>query len=225
MKFCEGLSIRGDVMRKTALLIDGGHVRAIAQRVGLQYDPNFIENFAHGCIDKEQEDLRRILYYDCPQYRGKHTLPVSGEAMVFRSSDKWLDELASRDLFAIRRGNLVFRGWVPRNVPVTGRALTDDDFRPNFEQKGVDMRVGLDIASMADQRIVERIVLVSADTDMIPAMKHARKAGLHVVGVQMPRPIAEALAPRFLAHCDYCRQVDLLTAGDSKDVEATFQAE
>ena len=48
---------------------------------------------------------------------------------------------------AVRLGVLKFRGYKLKKTPVTGiAALTDADFKPDFEQKGVDMRIGLDIA-------------------------------------------------------------------------------
>lgn len=193
--------------KRTALLIDGGHVRATARRANLVYDPDFIEGFARECVNFDDEDLIRILYYDSPQYRGKQRLPVSGKEYHFKATDKWLEDLASRDLFAVRRGTIAFRGWVPKRIPIAGKEITDDDFRPNFEQKGVDMRVGLDIATLSDRGIVERIVLVSADSDMIPAMKHGRKAGIHIVAAQLPKPPALSLYPKFLAHCDFVRDV------------------
>ncbi|MSP81926.1 MAG: NYN domain-containing protein [Alphaproteobacteria bacterium] len=37
------------------------------------------------------------------------------------------------------------------------------------------MRIGLDIGSLAHDRVVERAILVTADTDMIPAMKLGRR--------------------------------------------------
>jgi uncharacterized LabA/DUF88 family protein len=160
-------------------LIDGGHLRVAARQTGKTYDPNFIERFASQCI-QPHEVLLRVLYYDCPQYRGKQKLPVSGMLHSFTASDSWLEELASKDLFAVRRGTLAFRGWNPRSIPISPRALTDADFAPNFEQKGVDMRIGLDIATISATSRIDRILLSSADTDLIPAMKHARKAGLPV---------------------------------------------
>jgi uncharacterized LabA/DUF88 family protein len=156
-------------MFKVALLIDGGHLRSVCAMASLQYDPNFIEAFAHGCHDPVAETVYRILYYDCPQYRGKQRLPVSGETKDFTASDHWLQDLAGRELFAVRRGTLVFRGWVPRKIPIAGHELSDADFKPNFEQKGVDMRIGLDIATICKERRLDRIILVSADTDLIPA--------------------------------------------------------
>jgi len=67
-----------------------------------------------------------------------------------------------------------------------GAALTDSDFKPDFEQKGVDLRIGLDIATYSVPRLVDRIVLVTGDTDLIPVMKLARRNGVQVVGVELP---------------------------------------
>lgn len=47
-------------------------------------------------------------------------------------------------------------------------------------QKGVDMRIGLDIANITAKKLCTKLVLFSNDADMIPAMKMARKEGVHV---------------------------------------------
>jgi len=194
---------------KVVLLIDGGHLRAVSGKARIEYTPDFIEAFAHSCIDLgEHEKLLRILYYDCPRYRGKKSKPISGEMHNFQATDTWLEDIAVKNYFAVRRGTLAWRGWqLKKDPPVTGKALSDADFRPNFEQKGVDMRIGLDIASISAEKSVDRIILVSADTDMIPAMKHARKSGMQVVGVQLPMPPSIALTKHFLAHTDFRRSV------------------
>lgn len=192
---------------KSILLIDGGFLRVIARHAGRNYNPDFIEAFARVCV-AEGEVLQRVLYYDCPLFRGKIDKPVSGETREFTASDKWLIDLAGRELFAVRRGTLAFRGWVPRSLPLKEAVpLTDEDFRPNFEQKGVDMRIGLDIATISTNGRVDRIVLVSGDTDLIPATKHARKANLQVIGIQLPTPPAQRLAPSLCAHLDGVREV------------------
>lgn len=59
-------------------------------------------------------------------------------------------------------------------------ALTADDLQPNFQQKGVDLRIGLDIARLSLRGIVDTIVLVAGDSDFIPALKFARREGLRV---------------------------------------------
>jgi hypothetical protein len=77
----------------------------------------------------------------------------------------WLRNLARKDLFAVRRGVLKFRGFRPRKVPISADSSTDADFEPVFEQKGVDMRIGLDIALYSQSRTVERIAIITQDTD------------------------------------------------------------
>ena len=51
-------------MTKAIVLIDGGFLRVEAKRAKKTYDPDFIERFALHCKAAD-EDLFRILYYDC----------------------------------------------------------------------------------------------------------------------------------------------------------------
>lgn len=132
-------------------------------------------------------------------------LPVSGLPHTFVASDAWLHELAHKDLFAVRRGVLKFRGFKPKRTPVTNpNQLTDADFQPDFEQKGVDMRIGLDIAAYAANRAVDRIILVTNDTDCVPALKYGHRAGLQTVLIEPPKV---RIAPELLSHIDFKRAV------------------
>jgi uncharacterized LabA/DUF88 family protein len=189
---------------KTIILIDGGFLRALVNRAKKVYDPDFIEKFAHSCKSAD-EAIFRILYYDCAPYVGLQKLPVSGQDHQFQGSDKWLHDLSHKDLFAVRRGVLKFRGFKPRKTPVSSPPqLSDADFEPIFEQKGVDMRIGLDIAAYAGNRAVTRIILVSNDTDCVPALKYGRRAGLQTILIQPP---GVRLSPELLAHCDFKRLI------------------
>jgi len=190
--------------KKIIVLIDGGFLRVKARHAGKIYDPAFIEKFAHCCRSADEEILR-ILYYDCAPYNGTVKLPVSGTPYTFPGSDKWMDELACKDLFAVRRGVLKFRGYKPKKTPVNvSAALTDADFEADFEQKGVDMRIGLDIAAYSANRAADRILLVSNDTDCVPAMKYGRKSGLQIVLIELPN---NKCAPELVMHADYKRAV------------------
>lgn len=55
--------------------------------------------------------------------------------------------------------------------------LTDADFTPNLIQKGVDMRIGIDIASITLKKQADTIILVSGDSDFAPAARLARREG------------------------------------------------
>lgn len=193
----------GGPQLKVTVLIDGGHLRALALQQNLRFNPDLVELMAHRAV-RPEERLLRILYYDCPPFVGTVRLPVSGKEKEINGSDTWQKDLARRELFALRLGVLKFRGFKPRSTPVADRDLTDDDFKPDFEQKGVDMRIGLDIANLANKRIVDRIILMTGDTDCIPAMKHARIEGLQVALVTFG---THRIAPELLWHADYERRI------------------
>lgn len=188
---------------KVAVLIDGGHLRVLVRLVGKDYTPNYIEKVAHACVEAD-EQLLRVLYYDCAPYRGTVKLPVSGADHEITGSDHWLHELARKNLFAVRRGVLKFRGFKPKKVPIAPDTLTDDDFSPDFEQKGVDMRIGLDMANFCTTKSVERLILLTGDTDCLPAMKHCRIEGLQLVLATLPN---RKPAPELLWHCDIRRTI------------------
>jgi uncharacterized LabA/DUF88 family protein len=188
------------------LMIDGGCLRVSARKAKKTYDPGFIEAFCRNCVAADEE-LFRALYYDCAPYQGTQKLPVSGTIQTFAASGQWLKDLAKKDLIAVRLGVLKFRGYKLKTTPMTGiAALTDTDFKPDFEQKGVDMRIGLDIAAYSALEGTDRIALVTADTDCVAAMKLARKSGVQVILIALPNGIV----PGELAeHADYLRKVAL----------------
>ena len=51
------------------------------------------------------------------------------------------------------------------------------------------MKIGLDIASLAHERIVEKIVLITGDSDFVPAAKFARRRGIELILDPMYKPI------------------------------------
>lgn len=209
---------------KSAILIDGGHLRERARKAKLAYTNDLIEKVAHACAEP-QESILRILYYDCAPFEGVVKLPVSGNDHIFTGNDQWLKQLAARDLFAVRRGVLKFRGYKPKSIPMGHRALRDSDFKPDFEQKGVDMRIGLDMASFSEMRTVDRITLITGDTDCVPAMKHARKAGLQVTIIKFP----ELTVPAELRwHADIHRELtwpaELQTIAEQQAAKAAAAA-
>lgn len=187
---------------RVAVLIDGGHLRVLVKKSGTKYDPDYIERVALACLETD-EMLLRILYYDCAPYNGIGKRPVSGTIENFTGSDAWLKELAAKNLFAVRRGVLKFRGYKPKKVPVSAN-LTDADFIPDFEQKGVDMRIGLDMATFSQTKAIDRVILITGDTDCLPAMKHARISGLQVVLISVPK---QKLVPELLWHADFERPI------------------
>ncbi len=139
------------------------------------------------------ENLFRVFYYDCPPFGGKETNPISGQMVDFKPLGKFqartlfLKEMGEKPFVALRLGEARNRGWTLSDSFIK-RAMgakvhippAATDVFVNLEQKGVDMRIGIDVATLALKRIADRIVLISGDTDMIPAMKLARREGVQV---------------------------------------------
>ena len=71
--------------------------------------------------------------------------------------------------------------------------LTDDDFTLNVVQKGVDMRIGVDISTVALKKQANRIVLIAGDADFVPAAKLARREGVDFILDAMHQPISDDL--------------------------------
>ncbi len=77
--------------------------------------------------------------------------------------------------------------------------FTNDDFIYHAKQKGVDIKIGLDIATLALKKLVQKIVLISGDSDFVPAAKLARVEGIIFTLDPMGNPVREDLEE----HIDY----------------------
>ncbi len=194
-------------MTKVAVFIDGGHLRACAKSAKKPYTPELVVKIAKACV-QSAETLFRILYYDCEEFAGSVKLPVSGGIKSYPGGNPFLSDLAREELVAVRRGILKFRGWERRASSLKpgapSVAPTDADFQAKWEQKGVDLRIGLDIVTMTESRAADLIVLLTGDTDLIPAMKLARGRGLQLAGLDLPN---RKIIPELKPHLDFFRQL------------------
>jgi len=71
------------------------------------------------------------------------------------------------------------REMLDRNLSVDD--LTNEHFYFESQQKGVDIKLGLDIASLSYEKLVDQIVLIAGDSDFVPASKLARMKGIDFV--------------------------------------------
>jgi hypothetical protein len=68
---------------KIIVLIDGGFLCVKAKHAGKNYNPDFIEKFAHKCTAKDKEVLS-VLYYDCAPFVGDNEVAVGKHQTVRR---------------------------------------------------------------------------------------------------------------------------------------------
>ena len=73
------------------------------------------------------------------------------------------------------------------------KTLDPGSIRLGMRQKGVDMRIGLDIASMTLKKQVDTLILVTGDNDFVPAAKLARREGVEFLLDPMWQSVSEDL--------------------------------
>ncbi|MGJ7234515.1 NYN domain-containing protein [Morganella morganii] len=187
------------MIQKYAILIDAGFLRA---KISTKDNPITLEDirtFVKKLSDRDELNghiLHRIYYYDAEPLAGVQKNPISGESINFTESEVYkrnkfiLEELKKEPYFAVRLGETNFRGWnLAQRILRQRRDKSDDsskktinasDLKPNVQQKGVDMRIALDISSMSLKHQVDLFVLVSGDSDFVPIIKFARVEGRQV---------------------------------------------
>lgn len=213
---------------KTAILVDGGFYRRRSQIIlGDKSAKDRASELNEYCYrhlkekhNYKKHDLYRIFYYDCPPMNKKIYHPFLKKQIDYSKSElnKWMTEFLS-DLkrlrkFALRLGQLddVNANFSLRydilkklcNGSIAFSDLTEKDFQIDVDQKGVDMKIGLDIASMAYKKQVDQIVLISGDSDFVSAAKLARREGIDFVLDPLGAPIKENL----FEHIDGLRSCD-----------------
>lgn len=142
----------------------------------------------------EGYELLRIYYYDAPPSSASLKRPVSRNTLNlaaterYRLSQSLYDQLVLKPNFALRMGETQVSPAVWRlkaksaqQLVKAPRALADEDFDLDISQKGVDMRVGLDMARLALKETVRSVIVVTGDSDFVPAFKFARREGVKVI--------------------------------------------
>ena len=190
-------------MGKTAILVDGAFYRKRAFHFWGDKSPEArAKELCQYCKrhikeEKPATSLYRVFYYDCPPSDKAVYHPLLdrsvelGSNPLFSWTEKFFDELRHQRKFALRLGRLAeeqayytLRPAIVRklvNGTVQINELKESDFVLSIQQKGVDMRIGIDISSLAFKRQVDQIILISGDSDFVPAAKQARREGIDFI--------------------------------------------
>lgn len=211
---------------KTAILVDGGFYRRRAQAVfGDKTAQDRAVELANYCkrhlnSHGENNELYRVFYYDCEPStkRVYHPFLKSqvdlGKTELYTWTKDFYDELKRKRKFAIRMGKLaeeqahytIRADKVKKlcNGTLKFEELSESDFQLQIDQKGVDMKIGLDIASLAYKHQVDQIILISGDSDFVSAAKLARREGIDFV----LDPLGSHIKPDLFEHIDGLRTCD-----------------
>lgn len=206
---------------KIAILVDGAfylkRIRTIYKNIpGFdQFNSEYATYVLKKIIKVHVKDnyLYRVLYYDCFPYQKKIHHPVSKKVIHFGKSNQayfrnsFFECLKRQRKFALRLSNLRdSTDWILdpdklKKILNGSEKLADiqeSDLRLDLRQKGVDMKIGLDIAALAYKRYVDRIVLIAGDSDFVPAAKVARREGIDF----LLNPLKQKIAADLFEHID-----------------------
>jgi uncharacterized LabA/DUF88 family protein len=157
-----------DEMDKVAVLIDAGYVRSVLKKHFHEARIDYGELAAWAC---QKDELFRAYYYDCLPYQSRS--PTPEERDKISKAQSFFSALRRLRRFTVREGRLEFRG-------------VDDEGHPVFEQKRVDLQIGLDIATLALRERIHVFAIISGDSDIIPAVTYAKDLGVLIRLVHGP---------------------------------------
>lgn len=163
-------------MARLAIFIDGGYLDAITRdefTVWVDYR-KFSEQLTATVASKTLEpvDLLRTYYYHCLPYQSNP--PTEEEAHRYAQKHRLFTRLRHLDRYAVREGRLMFRGSNAQGNPI-------------FQQKRVDLLLGLDFALLSGKRQITHAAVVSGDSDLVPAFEVARQEGISIWLFHGPR--------------------------------------
>lgn len=205
-------------MRNVAILVDGGFYlkrckrRSDTKSVVADLIAHCLRHICNQTTKKtdkyfdEPERLYRIFFYDCPPITKKLHHPITKLAVDLKKSTTAIfrqdlhNQLRKTRNVALRLGFLDEKNarWTLKNPnhskklisgEITHTDIAENDIIYHAQQKPVDMKIGLDIASMSYKKQVDKIVLISGDSDFVPAAKLARREGLEFILDSMNAPI------------------------------------
>lgn len=200
--------------REVAFIIDGHFMRKRVAK--LKPFPFTGANIRQYCLKHLQNNdhLYRIFYYDSPPLEATGHHPISGVQIKFGSTAvaqrqrDLIDSIKNTPNFALRLGRPAWhKDWqinsrVQRELlkgKIEVKDIDPNAVLPNVRQKLVDMKIGLDIASIALKRVATHLIVISGDSDLVPALKLARTEGMQVCLDPMWSNISDDLKE----HVDY----------------------
>lgn len=147
-------------MGVTAVFIDGGYLDKV-----LMYDHPGQRIDYEGLVRTMvgEDELLRAYYYHCLPYQSDP--PTEDESKRYGAKHRFVTALTHLPRFEVRLGKLAYRG-------------TDDTGEPIYQQKRVDLMLGVDMALLAGKGRIAKLVLFSGDSDYIPAIEAVKSEGV-----------------------------------------------
>lgn len=143
-----------------AVYIDGGYLDKVLQH---EFDN------ARICYRKlsqemaEGDELLRAYYYHCLPYQSNP--PTEEERTRYANKHRFVTALKYLPRFDVRLGQLGYRGRSETGEPI-------------FQQKRVDIMLGVDMALLAGKERISSAAILAGDSDFIPAIEAVKREGV-----------------------------------------------
>ncbi len=144
---------------RVAIFIDGAYLDNVLRA---EFGTARIDYQALSTALTGASELLRTYYYDCLPYQGNP--PTDEERARYSSRRRFITALEQLPRYAVRLGRLA------RRYDASGMV--------RFEQKQVDLLLGVDLVQLAAKRIIQEAIIVAGDSDFIPAIAAAKNEGV-----------------------------------------------
>ena len=157
---------------KTILLIDGENFRHKVETI-LKNNGRRQKLFTAELLEKVFEESLPFKKYNIVEKRY-----YCAKIRLYQETKK-----QSLKLIAEQRRLKTFLEKAGYNVVVAGNVRMSKSYngKLDFKEKGVDVKLAVDLVSIAYEKFVDRVILCSSDSDLQPAIEQGRLKGLEVV--------------------------------------------
>ncbi|MCS6784763.1 MAG: NYN domain-containing protein [Candidatus Caldarchaeum sp.] len=169
---------------KAAVFIDGGYFEKLLKHYFADRRKD-LETYREIVVEPRIDFLRlseqlcrgyerfRTYYYNCMPYQSNPPTPEESER--YGNKRRFIHYLQRLPRFQVRLGRL-------------RKTATGD-----FEQKGVDVQLAIDLVELAAVRAISKAVLIGGDADYVPPVKKARDFHVIVELYYHPRHVSSEL--------------------------------
>lgn len=148
-------------MEETLIFIDEGFLDKLTKLFGDGTRPKFDKfDFAKRIAKKQNLVCKHLFYYACPPFQSD--IPTEEEIKRKGGYDNFISALSKNKDITIREGRL--------------QKIINSAGKIDFNQKGVDVLLTIDLSHLKeDYPNINKIILVSSDTDFCPIINDIRK--------------------------------------------------
>ena len=143
---------------KSSIFIDAAYVGKYCKKKHIQLDyAKLVSELSNST------SLIDTFYYNCMPIVSNP--PTSQEQTKYRNVQRFHVMLERHANMKIKLGRLQ-------------KVWDDDCNRFNYNQKGVDMQIGVDIVQQSMQKKIDKVILLASDSDFVYAIQKAKEAGV-----------------------------------------------